>query len=250
MQITPEIQKLIDSEVEKRTSVLESTYRNNFEELKDSMYSTMKEFARDVVINNVQLESIDNQCNNKHFKPIVEGIVNVLRSNGIPIVLTESNNSDSAEAKSLLLEAVNKIQELRDMLAIHEMIENGLVGLDRGIIENTLNRFKNEPRYSEMPKDQFLKEVANYVLNMKNMPNSKSVQFEASEIISDAELNLVSGLVESKGSLTAPFNPHAKINIPKLRKKVLDEAYSVEMPIDNIDEYDPAQEVLDTWNVK
>lgn len=136
------------------------------------------------------------------------------------------------------------------MLAIHEMIESGLAGLDRGIIENTLNKFKADSRYSTMTKDDFLKEVANHVLNMKNMPNSKSVQFESVGIISDSELSEVDSLLESKGSINSAFSPRTKINIPKLRKKVLDEATAISMPDHRANEYDPAQEVLDTWYPK
>jgi hypothetical protein len=250
MQITPELQKIIDSEVEKRTIVLENTYRENFEELKESIYARVKTYAAEAIVNSPKFESVDAKCESMYYKPLVEGIVKLLKDNGIPLYLSESiSPTEAHESKALLMEAVKKIQELRDMISIHEMIENNLAGLDRGIIENAVNKFKADGRYEKMKKEDFLKEVTSYVLNMKNMPTNKSVQFESSELITDKELGEVDSLLESKGGLNDKFNPKTKINIPSLRKVVLDEA--IHLPdVESDDLYDPAQEVLDSWNTK
>lgn len=249
-KITPEIQSLIDAEVSKREIQLESEYKNNFNKLKTELYGTLKEYANESIKKSVQLESVDKQCDELHYKPLVQGIVDLFNNNGIRLPMHESSSVDS-ETQSLLLEAVKTIQELRDMLAIHEMIENSLNGMSRSIIENALGRFKNDDRFKKMKKDDFLKEVANYVMSIKNGGPSRSVQFESIDI--DKELAEVDSLLESnsvkpKDAYTDKFAPKGKIQIESLRKRVSDSAYALTTESKEYDpEQDPAREFIEEW---
>lgn len=253
MKITPELQTIIDSEVTKREMLLESKYREHFDVLKTEMYDTLKDYTKEALSKKIQLESINNSCEQVYYKPIVEGIIGLLKNNGIKINLQESiNNAEVEETKTLLLEAVHKIQELRDVIRLHEMIETSLTGMNRKVVETTLARFRNDPKFEGMPKDDLLKEVAKYVTNMKDgVPaDLKTAQFE-SESIDTSSLDEIDTILESRIDNTDPFtskfNPANKINVSKLKKSVLDEAYAIKNTNTQkqISSEDPAQEVLD-----
>ena len=256
MKISPETQKIIEYEVSKRTAQLESEYKDHFSKLKSELYSTLKEYASESIKKNIQFESLDSKCDVLKYKPMVEGIVALLNGNGIKVLLNESSQYES-EANQVLLEAVKEIQELRDMLAIHEMIESGLSGMSRNIVDTTIKRFKNDPRFANMKKEDFLKEVSNYVLNMKDGVPNRSVQFESKDIDIDVELSEADKLLEStntkttsdKDPYTDKFNPKMKINIPSLKKRVLDEAYSISAPKTNAIDFseDPVKEFMENW---
>ena len=254
MQITPEIQKLIDSEVSKRETVLESKYKEHFDGLKSEMFSTLKEYTNEALTQKVQLESLDNRCENTIYKPIVESILSLFNSNGIKVSLNESSDdekSDLEEAKILLMEATHKIQEMRDMIKLHEMIQASLTGMNPSIIENALNRFKNDPKFQNMPKDDILKEVAKYVTEMSKQDVSKRVQLE-SETIDTSSIDGLNTILESKvesgNPFTTKFKPANTFKVSAIKKTVLDEAYSISRPDtkkSKRDLDDPAQEVLD-----
>lgn len=254
MQITPEIQKIIDSEVSKRETTLESKYKEHFDGLKSEMFSTLKDYTNEALSQKIQLESLDNICEKTIYKPLVENILDLFRANGIHVNLNESVNtqtSDLEEAKTLLMEATHKIQEMRDMLKIHEMIQSSLSGMNSDVIEKTLGRFKNDPKYSNMPKDDILKEVAQYVTEMSKKDLSKRVQLE-SESIDTSSIEGLGNILESKvekgDPFTSKFNPQNTFKVSKLKKTVLDEAYSISRPATKNtkrDLDDPAQEVLD-----
>ena len=254
MKITPEIQKIIDSEVSKREIVLESKYKEHFGGLKTEMYSTLKDYTITALSQKVQLESIDNICENTVYKPIVESILELFKSNGIKINLNESSsdeNSDLEEAKILLMEATHKIQEMRDMLKLQEMIHSSLTGMNPSIVKTTLERFEADPKYKDMPKDDLLKEVAKYVTGLGKKDTTKRTQLE-SESIDTSSIDGLNTILESKIVKSDPFNtpftsPHT-FKVSSLKKTVLDEAYSITRPDSNKgkrDLDDPAQEVLD-----
>lgn len=252
MKITPEIQGLIEAEVSKRESILESKYSEYFTKLKSELYGTLKEYAIEAIKSNVAFESIDTKCDAMYYKPMVQGIVGLLQGQGIKVTLNESVSSgvDATETESLLMEAVKTIQELRDMLAIHEMIESSLTGMNKNIIESALARFKNDERFTNMKKEDFLKEVASYVINLKDN-GSKQVQFESISNELTAELDEADKLLEASNELinsayTDKFNPKTKINIPKISKKVLDEAYSIDSKSEESYD-DPVKEFINNW---
>lgn len=256
MKISPEIQEIIDAEVSKKEVQLESKYKEMFNNLKHELHSTLKEYANEAINKNIQLESVDVKCDQLKYKPIVEGIVSLLGGVGIKVPLNESYES---EANTLLMEATKVIQELKDMLAIHEMIENGLSGMSKSVVESTIARFKNDPRFQNMKKEDFLKEVANYVISMKDGAPSKTIQFEATDIDIDAELSEADKLLEStspktQNAYTDKFNPKGKVIINSLKKKVLDEAYGIPSnkeksteSSNNMFGEDPVKEFMETW---
>lgn len=249
MKITPEMQQIIDGEVEKHKLQLESTYKNHFNKLKDKLFETTEDYAKKAILNNKNLfESVDKTCEEIHYKPIVEGMIKLFNEHGVRTNLTESINESSKETESLLLEAVHKIQELRDMLAIYEMIQNNLTGMSSGVIDQTLKRFNNDPRYQKMKKEDFLKEVASYVMSIKNQP-TRSIQYESveeSDVIDEVD-NLLNEAEDEKDVYTKPFAPKIKINIPSLKKKVTDSALPIKGIKKESSEEDPAQEFLDNW---
>lgn len=254
MQITPEIQQLIDSEVSKRDAVLESAYRKHFDDLKSEMFSTLKTYTNEALSQRVQLESIDNKCESTVYRPIVEGIVGLLKSNGINVNLNESTNgtsSDLEEARVLLMEATKKIQEMRDMLRLHEMIQTSMTGMNPNIIETTLNRFKNDPKYDKMTKDDLIKEVAKYVTNIEANGGNKRTQLEA-DSFDFSGLDGLDTILESKAvegdPFTSKFKPANTFKVANIKKTVLDEAYSIKKPAVKTSQDvsdDPAQEMLD-----
>jgi len=264
MNISPEMQTLIESEVAKKESLLESQYKDHFNKLKDELYDTLKKFASEAIKKNVQLESIDKSCDKIYYKPIVDNIVSVLNGKGIKNTLTESisentteTNSTLIDMQSTLMEAVKTIQDLRDMLEIHETIEASLSGMNKDIINTAINRFKNDPRYDKLSRDDFLKEVASYVTKLKDEKSAKSIQFESSDKDVDSLLSEANSLLESDNStiatnkpvLDGKFKPNTKINIPKLKKTVLDEAYAMHNNEEDnqVDDNDPVNEFMRTW---
>lgn len=256
MNISTEIQEIINAEVSKKEIQLEAKYKDMFTNLKHELHSTLKEYANEAISKNIQLESVDVKCDQLKYKPIVEGIISLLGGVGIKVPLNEAYES---EANTLLMEATKVIQELKDMLAIHEMIENGLSGMSKNVVESTISRFKNDPRFQNMKKEDFLKEVANYVISMKDGSPSKTIQFEAVDVDIDAELSEADKLLESsnpkeKNAYTDKFNPKGKVIINSLKKKVLDEAYSithnqVKVSDNTTNSFgeDPVKEFMETW---
>lgn len=251
MQITPEIQQLIDSEVSKREAVLESTYKKHFDNLKGEMLSTLKSYTNEALNQRVNFEAIDDKCESTKYRPIVEGIVGLFKSNGININLNEAasdTSSDLEEARVLLMEATKKIQEMRDMLRLHEMIQTSLTGMSPSVIESALSRFKNDPKFESMTKEDLIKEVAKYVTNMGN--KNRTVQME-SDSFDMSDLDNIDTILESKvetsDPFTSKFNPQNTFKTTNIKRTVLDEAYGVKKPAvkstDNSD--DPAQEILD-----
>jgi len=252
MKITPEIQSIIDSEVSKIETVLEAKYREHFVGLKSEMYSTLKDYANEALSKNIKLESIDNTCETKIYKPIVEGILSLFKSNGIKVNLNESINVDSSEsdlneARMLLMEATRKIQEMRDMIKIHEIIQSSLTGLKPEIVEQALARFQNDPKYNQMAKEDILKDVAKYVISLNG--TQKRTQLE-SEGIDTSELDSINTMLESKTEsgdpFTSPFKPANTFKVSTLKRTVLDEAYGIRntQNTKKVSD-DPAQEVLD-----
>lgn len=249
MKITAEIQQYINEEVSKKETMLEAKYTEHFDKLKQELYSTVREYAKESVSNTVKLESIDKSCDNVHYKPIIDGIVNLLNGNNIKVTLNEAQsnlNNEESEAKSLLMEAVKTIQDLRDMITIHEMIESSLTGMNKDIIKKAVDRFKNDERFHTMKKEDFLKEVAEYIMNFKGDSSPiKPVQYESINI--NKELDEADKLLEATDAnhMANDFKPKATINIPSLKKTVLDEAYAINS--NPISSNDPVQEFMDNW---
>ena len=132
--------------------------------------------------------------------------------------------------------------------------------MNKNIIESALARFKNDERFTNMKKEDFLKEVASYVINLKDGAPAKTVQFESTENLDiDSELNEADKLLESSNpsgntgnAYTDKFNPKGKIVINSLKKKVLDEAYTLSSKkTDNAPSTmfgeDPVKEFIETW---
>lgn len=236
-----QIEEKIKKEISIRDSVRELEYKNKFEELKQEVFGRADKFILES-ISTTNKDIISTEAELSVYKPIISGILEVFKNNGIKNVMTE-NSSEVAEYTELLSEAVGKINELRSeserlkrMYNIYKTITEHLSGLDKNIIEEAISKFKDK----DLSEAKLEEELTRYILTHKG--DSKKIQLES--IADDRTILEIDSLLEGD---IADFKPKKDIKIKGLStRKVLDEANSIPS-VDDDDEANPAKDMLAEW---
>jgi len=231
---------VIQEAIQKRTEELEKEFRQQFEGLKDNLYSRLESYISESIVKTPKVDP-ELKAQVDTYKPIVEAIMKALKDNG---VLNQSSHVESevdpaiieviTEQTSVINAQDKKLKELKMRVKLHEMITNNLSGLNKDIVKEAINKFQGA---EELNEEDLLKELTNFVNKRKG--GQKEVQFESIAY----DLDEVDSILEG-ASKTKEFRPNKKIDIKGLKKRVVSEATGVNLDEDNPRDNGPADEFM------
>ena len=230
----------VEKQVATRVAKVEEEYRNHFNALQEQVFSQVKKYLSESIIENKN-NPPELEAEVSTYRPVIETIVRTLKESGI---LNKSESVNINEAVTIieeLTEAVSdqtrKIEDLKRMLKIHEMINKHMSGIDKTIINEAIKHFQGEDISDDELSDKLIEFVA------KRKPGTKAVQFENIS----SELDDVDSILESKSdksgkSISDKFAPKKKIDIKGLKKRVVTESAGLHLkendgPVDEVEEF-------------
>ena len=227
----------VEKQIATRVAKVEEEYRNHFNTLQEQVFSQVKKYLSESIIANKN-NPPELEAEVSTYRPVIETIVRTLKESGI---LNKSESVNINEAVTIieeLTEAVSdqtrKIEDLKRMLKIHEMINKHMSGIDKTIINEAIKHFQGEDLNDDELSDKLIEFVA------KRKPGTKAVQFENIS----SELDDVDSILESKSvkSISDKFSPKKKIDIKGLKKRVVTESAGLHLkendgPVNEVEEF-------------